>query len=313
MAAFLLSPAASYCHRRHAPGRRRDAAQSLSPPRRPPPAGAAAVRRPARRATRRTRGSRTRRRPAARRTTTGARRRSAVRCRGRAARPGARRCRGPGPRSASSTKPPYDLAAERRTDPRAGDGAVERSATSAESPVASTRTQPVTVTCRPGERVRRRAGAAVRRWPASRGRRGGRSGGGLERHDDVDARRPLPRAVADDDGLVGEVRAARRDQPPLVAPGRPPGRGASTSATAAGAAASLRSTTALSRWRSSSRPNCHSPSHQAAYASSTTTRKNTIHRRLTRKREGPHPTRLAGGGNGRTRRVANPAAPRLAG
>ena len=38
-------------------------------------------------------------------------------------------------------------------------------------------------------------------------------------------------------------------------------------------------------WRSSSRPNCHSPSHQASHASSTTTTANTAHRLLSRNRQ----------------------------
>ena len=111
-------------------------------------------------------------RRAARRTTTAGRRRSAARCRGPAARPGSSACSGRRVLAAQVDEAAVHLAAERLADLASLEIArVDWSVTAVLSPVASRRTQPVTVTSPAGGAGTSPASvAAVVGRPASRGR-----------------------------------------------------------------------------------------------------------------------------------------------
>ena len=121
-----------------------------------------------------------------------------------------------------------------------------------------------------------------------------RTAGGDQRHHHVDAGGAVAGAVADDHGVVGVVGAGGGHDPPLVPGRRPAGRAPGRPSTGVGGWSSLVRTTALVSLRSSRRPNCHSPSHQAAYPRSTTTRAKITHRRLSRNRNDRTRARLSG-------------------
>ena len=148
---------------------------------------------------------------------------------------------------------------------------VEWSVTSVLSPVASTRTQPVTVTSPDGGvgdvGGRPRPGC---RWPSSRGRPAAAVPSAVTSGTTTSTPGlAVAGAVADHDGVVGVVGAGRGDHAATRRARRRGRPGASTSADRGGLAAPrCARITALLALRSARRWNCHSPSHQVAQASS---------------------------------------------